>query len=135
MRWGFRVLTMWNGLGDIRNGKPGIFINPKPIMGIIIGVQCWDGFDRLLQFYFSLSSYHSHLLYFVSTSLFTLTLYVNTLYPSFTTPTTNYSSSISVHGRPPPFMSPCFVSRMWYLHKKAMINSSPISMLIHNYEL
>jgi len=101
VRWGFKVLTRWNGLGDIRNGKHGIFINPKAIMGIIIGVQCWDGPNRLLHFNFSSSSYHSHLLYFVSTSLFTLTLYVNTLYPSFIALTTNYSSSINVHSRPP----------------------------------
>jgi hypothetical protein len=99
-------LRFWPGAMvwvSLQMTKPDTFIDPKVIMGIITGVQCGDGPNRLLRFNFSLSSYHSHLLYFVSTSLLTLTLYVNTFYLSFIALATNYSSSINVHVRPPPF--------------------------------
>ncbi len=98
MKWRFRILNRWNNSSIVRNCRPHIFTNTKVMACIIIGVQCWNGPNGLLQFNCISSSYHSHPFYFVLGSLFTLTWYINILYIYFVSLTISYSSPIGIHG-------------------------------------
>jgi hypothetical protein len=102
------------------------FTIPKVMMGITTEIWCQNGLHGPQRSNFSSSSYHSHPLYFAST---TLTRYVNPFYPWFVTLAMHYSPPINIHVVDPPFMSPCFIYCRWlFLCNKGRISLSLINM-------
>jgi hypothetical protein len=101
VKWRFKVLARWSGLGFIKNDRPYIFINSKATIGITTKVQCQDDTHGLLWSNFISSPYHSHPLYFASTNMLTFTWYVSTLYPLIASSPTSYFAPNCVHGGPP----------------------------------